>query len=150
MQGALDSIPGQYSCLENSMDSGAWRATVYGIVKSDTTEHSCAELDPTCCNSTDWTKSGTWHTDPPWVLLKITGVSKHVTKTVCMRSASRNVRCGSCCPLPKLERSVSLNTGKQQGTEAGPWDLTSVRAGVPTEKSLLRCNSSAPEMCLHG
>ena len=24
----------QYSCLENSMDRGAWRATVHGIVKS--------------------------------------------------------------------------------------------------------------------
>ena len=26
--------PLQYSCLENSMDRGVWRATVYGIVKS--------------------------------------------------------------------------------------------------------------------
>ena len=24
----------QYSCLENSMDRGAWQATVYGVVKS--------------------------------------------------------------------------------------------------------------------
>ena len=24
----------QYSCLENPMDRGAWRATVYGITKS--------------------------------------------------------------------------------------------------------------------
>ena len=43
----LDSIPGserspgegngnplQYSCLENPMDGGAWRATVHGITKS--------------------------------------------------------------------------------------------------------------------
>jgi len=30
--------PLQYSCLENSMDRGAWRATVHGIEKSDTTE----------------------------------------------------------------------------------------------------------------
>ena len=31
--------PLQYSCLENSMDRGAWRATVYGVTKeSDTTE----------------------------------------------------------------------------------------------------------------
>ena len=30
--------PLQYSCLGNPMDRGAWRATVYGIVKqSDTT-----------------------------------------------------------------------------------------------------------------
>ena len=25
--------PLQYSCLENSMDRGAWRATVHGVVK---------------------------------------------------------------------------------------------------------------------
>ena len=24
----------QYSCLENSMDKGAWQATVHGVVKS--------------------------------------------------------------------------------------------------------------------
>ena len=26
--------PLQYSCLENSMDKGAWRATVHGVTKS--------------------------------------------------------------------------------------------------------------------
>ena len=31
--------PLQYSCLENSMNRGAWRATVHGITESDTTEH---------------------------------------------------------------------------------------------------------------
>ena len=47
--GDLGSIPGlgrsagegnddppQYSCQENSMDRGAWQATVYGITKSQT------------------------------------------------------------------------------------------------------------------
>ena len=48
--GDLGSIPGlgrcpgegsgnplQYSCLENSMDRGAWQATVHGVAKSQTT-----------------------------------------------------------------------------------------------------------------
>ena len=28
--------PLQYSCLENSMDGGAWQATVHGVTKSQT------------------------------------------------------------------------------------------------------------------
>ena len=30
--------PLQYSCLENPMDGGAWKATVHGVTESDTTE----------------------------------------------------------------------------------------------------------------
>ena len=33
-----DSNPFQYSCLENSMDRGAWQATVHGVTDIDTTE----------------------------------------------------------------------------------------------------------------
>ena len=31
--------PLHYSCLENSMDRGAWQATVHGATESDMTEH---------------------------------------------------------------------------------------------------------------
>ena len=30
--------PFQYSCLENSMDRGVWRATINRVTESDTTE----------------------------------------------------------------------------------------------------------------
>ena len=41
--GGAHGNPLQYSCLENPMDKGAWRATVHGITKSHswvTTEHT--------------------------------------------------------------------------------------------------------------
>ena len=34
--GGGNGKPLQYSCLENSMDRGAWRATVHGVTKSQT------------------------------------------------------------------------------------------------------------------
>ena len=30
----------QYSCLDNPMDRGAWRATGHGVAESDTPEHA--------------------------------------------------------------------------------------------------------------
>ena len=35
--GKWNSYPLQYSCLENSMDRGTWRATVLGVTKSRAT-----------------------------------------------------------------------------------------------------------------
>ena len=40
--GEENGTPLQYSCLENPMDRGAWRATVPGVVESDMTEHAHA------------------------------------------------------------------------------------------------------------
>ena len=34
--GEGNSNPLQYSCLENSMDGGVWKATVHGVTKSQT------------------------------------------------------------------------------------------------------------------
>ena len=34
--GEENGCPSQYSCLENSMDRGAWQAAVHGVTKSFT------------------------------------------------------------------------------------------------------------------
>ena len=36
--GEGNGTPLQYSCLENPMDGGAWKAAVHGITGSDTTD----------------------------------------------------------------------------------------------------------------
>ena len=36
--GGGNGNPLQYSCLENPMDRGAWRATAHGVTEWDTTE----------------------------------------------------------------------------------------------------------------
>ena len=38
--GGGNGNPLQYSCMENSMDGGAWRATVCGVAESDTIDHA--------------------------------------------------------------------------------------------------------------
>ena len=36
--GVGNGYPLQYSCLENPMNRGAWRATIHGVTESNTTE----------------------------------------------------------------------------------------------------------------
>ena len=36
VDGFFNGTPLQYSCLENPMDGGAWKATVHGVAKSRT------------------------------------------------------------------------------------------------------------------
>ena len=36
--GEVNGYPPLFSCLENSMDRGAWRATIHEVSESDTTE----------------------------------------------------------------------------------------------------------------
>ena len=38
--GVRNGYPLQYSCLENSPDRGAWRATDHGVTELDATEHT--------------------------------------------------------------------------------------------------------------
>ena len=46
--GGGNANPLQYSCLENSMDSGAWWATVHGVAKeSDMAECTSLPTPPT-------------------------------------------------------------------------------------------------------
>ena len=48
-----NSNPLQYPCLENSMDRGAWQATVYGGLKeSDATEQLTFYMCIYCCIET--------------------------------------------------------------------------------------------------
>ena len=45
--GEENGNPLWYSCLENPLDRGAWRATVHRIAESDTTEHTCMHTERT-------------------------------------------------------------------------------------------------------
>ena len=50
--------PLQYSCLENSMDKGAWQATVHRVSELDMTEPlSTAEFKAVVIPSTFWVES---------------------------------------------------------------------------------------------
>ena len=77
--GGEDGIPLQYSCQENSMDRGAWRATVHGVAKSRT-QLNDFHLFYRCSNfvsSEDGLafEFGLWHSLKTPILLKIKNLS---------------------------------------------------------------------------
>ena len=49
--GGGNSSQHQYSCLENSTDRGAWRATIRGIAESDMTERLTLSLSAPACQA---------------------------------------------------------------------------------------------------
>ena len=59
----------QYSCLENSMDSGAWQASVHGVAKPDMTErtHHCQLLKL----SSSWSKRSWFYQNPTGLIKQL-------------------------------------------------------------------------------
>ena len=47
--GVENGNPFHYSCLENSMDRGAWCTTVHEVTELDTTEHTCTHMEAHVC-----------------------------------------------------------------------------------------------------
>ena len=48
LSGEGDGYPFQYSCLETSMGSGAWRATAHGVAESQTRLNNYHVYTHTC------------------------------------------------------------------------------------------------------
>ena len=74
--------PLQYSCLENSMDRGAWRATVYGVSKSWTRLSDFTSLHFTSLHSTS-------------LCFSLTAFSLYPTSKSQLESSQKGLLCGS-------------------------------------------------------
>ena len=85
--GEGNGSPPQYSCLENSVDRGAWQATAHGVIKLDMTERTHTGI---MSSETPWSKdkilagsSGMWRKSlypfsPRWSEVKNTFTASSV------------------------------------------------------------------------
>ena len=91
--GAGNDNPLQYSCLENPVDRGAWRATVHRVAKeSDTTEHTCTLHMPkqsitgrhaiNGCRMTLWAEVYYWNLDISLRILVGIEVSQNMSQII--------------------------------------------------------------------
>ena len=70
--GGGNGNPLQYSCLENPMDRGAWRAAVHGVAGSDITEHAHIRHNQETLEINEhlsYFKPPPWRMWFPWLLL---------------------------------------------------------------------------------
>ena len=103
--------PLQYSCLENSMDIGAWQAAVHGVTKSPThraIEHAC--------------------TPAQWVYIvwtqNLSAIS--VSKGCCGHKAISHCRGHWCCTLRGIQEGEKQVAGHQAIShyscpDSAPW-----------------------------
>ena len=68
--GEGNGYPLQYSCLENSMNRGAWQATVYGVAESDTTKWLSLLAILLSCNEMKFTDKISYSHTPIFVKKK--------------------------------------------------------------------------------
>ena len=100
--GGGNGNPLQYSCLENSVDSGAWRATVHTVAESDVTERlstqQCREA-----SLPEFRALGGLHSEYAWFSTFFPLFSSRVSHWLNLRLSTEVVH---MAPSPRTESSV--------------------------------------------